>query len=92
MRNRHWQTDAERIEAHRAFFAQLIAARAGVPPDGELGGIAPAAGKQVGIGFHREGFPRVDAESGNQERQNEDRDAPMQAEGDELVDHRVDSW
>ena len=36
MRNRHWQTDAERIEAHRAFFAQLIAARAGVPPDGEL--------------------------------------------------------
>jgi protein-L-isoaspartate(D-aspartate) O-methyltransferase len=36
MRNRHWQTDAERIEAHRAFFAQLIATRAGVPPEGEL--------------------------------------------------------
>ena len=36
MRKRQWQTDAERIEAHRAFFAQLIAARAGVAPDGEL--------------------------------------------------------
>jgi protein-L-isoaspartate(D-aspartate) O-methyltransferase len=31
-----WRTDAERIEAHRAFFAQLIAKRAGVPADGEL--------------------------------------------------------
>jgi protein-L-isoaspartate(D-aspartate) O-methyltransferase len=32
----HWRTDAERIEAHRAFFAQLIAKRAGVAADSEL--------------------------------------------------------
>jgi protein-L-isoaspartate(D-aspartate) O-methyltransferase len=32
----HWRTDTERIEAHRAFFARLIATRAGVPADGEL--------------------------------------------------------
>jgi protein-L-isoaspartate(D-aspartate) O-methyltransferase len=36
MRSKQWRTDAERIEAHRAFFAQLIAKRAGVPADGEL--------------------------------------------------------
>jgi protein-L-isoaspartate(D-aspartate) O-methyltransferase len=32
----HWRTDEERIAAHRAFFARLVAARAGVPADGEL--------------------------------------------------------
>jgi protein-L-isoaspartate(D-aspartate) O-methyltransferase len=32
----HWRTDAERIAAHRAFFARLVAARAGVPADSEL--------------------------------------------------------
>jgi protein-L-isoaspartate(D-aspartate) O-methyltransferase len=36
MSRRHWNTDAERIEAHRAFYAQLIAKRAGVPADSEL--------------------------------------------------------
>ncbi|HEY3988480.1 MAG TPA: protein-L-isoaspartate(D-aspartate) O-methyltransferase [Acidobacteriaceae bacterium] len=36
MPKKHWSTDAERIEAHRVFFARLIAARAGVPEDGEL--------------------------------------------------------
>jgi protein-L-isoaspartate(D-aspartate) O-methyltransferase len=36
MRSKQWKTDAERIEAHRAFFAQLIAKRAGVPADSEL--------------------------------------------------------
>src|SRR5882757_1581997 len=34
--NEHWRTDAERIAAHRAFFAHLMAARAGVPADSEL--------------------------------------------------------
>lgn len=32
----HWRTDAERVAAHRAFFAHLVAARAGVPTDGAL--------------------------------------------------------
>ncbi|HEX6493972.1 MAG TPA: protein-L-isoaspartate(D-aspartate) O-methyltransferase [Acidobacteriaceae bacterium] len=36
MQRKHWSTDAERIEAHRDFFANLIAARAGVAPDSEL--------------------------------------------------------
>jgi protein-L-isoaspartate(D-aspartate) O-methyltransferase len=36
MRRKQWQTDAERIEAHRDFFASLIAARAGVAADSEL--------------------------------------------------------
>jgi protein-L-isoaspartate(D-aspartate) O-methyltransferase len=36
MRKTHWRTDAERIEAHRAFFAQLMAKRAGVAADSEL--------------------------------------------------------
>ncbi|HEX4309019.1 MAG TPA: protein-L-isoaspartate(D-aspartate) O-methyltransferase [Acidobacteriaceae bacterium] len=36
MRKQHWRTDGERIEAHREFFAQLIARRAGVAPDGAL--------------------------------------------------------
>ena len=36
MRKKHWSTDAERVAAHREFFARLIAGRAGVPADGEL--------------------------------------------------------
>jgi protein-L-isoaspartate(D-aspartate) O-methyltransferase len=36
MLRKHWRTDAERIEAHREFFANLIAARAGAPADSEL--------------------------------------------------------
>jgi protein-L-isoaspartate(D-aspartate) O-methyltransferase len=36
MPKKHWSTDAERIEAHREFFARLVATRAGVPADGEL--------------------------------------------------------
>jgi protein-L-isoaspartate(D-aspartate) O-methyltransferase len=36
MLRKHWRTDAERIEAHREFFANLIASRAGVSPDSEL--------------------------------------------------------
>jgi protein-L-isoaspartate(D-aspartate) O-methyltransferase len=35
-RKEHWRTDAERIAAHRAFFAHLMAARAGVAADSEL--------------------------------------------------------
>jgi protein-L-isoaspartate(D-aspartate) O-methyltransferase len=31
-----WRTDEERLEAHRVFFARLMAARAGVPADGPL--------------------------------------------------------
>jgi protein-L-isoaspartate(D-aspartate) O-methyltransferase len=31
-----WSTDEERLEAHRAFFARLMAARAGVAADGPL--------------------------------------------------------
>ena len=36
MRKTHWRTDEERIEAHRAFFARFVAARAGVSADSEL--------------------------------------------------------
>jgi protein-L-isoaspartate(D-aspartate) O-methyltransferase len=36
LKKKHWRTDAERIEAHRAFFAHLVAARAGIPADSEL--------------------------------------------------------
>jgi protein-L-isoaspartate(D-aspartate) O-methyltransferase len=36
LKKRHWRTDAERIEAHRAFFAHLVAARAGIAADSEL--------------------------------------------------------
>jgi protein-L-isoaspartate(D-aspartate) O-methyltransferase len=36
MRKQQWRTDAERIEAHRAFFARFVAARAGVSADSEL--------------------------------------------------------
>ena len=36
MRKTHWRTDEERIEAHRAFFARFVAARAGVAADSEL--------------------------------------------------------
>jgi protein-L-isoaspartate(D-aspartate) O-methyltransferase len=32
----HWRTDAERLAAHRAFFARLVASRAGVAADGAL--------------------------------------------------------
>ena len=31
-----WRTDAERLEAHRAFYAHLIASRAGIPAGGAL--------------------------------------------------------
>jgi protein-L-isoaspartate(D-aspartate) O-methyltransferase len=31
-----WHTDAERLEAHRAFYAHLIASRAGIPAGGAL--------------------------------------------------------
>jgi protein-L-isoaspartate(D-aspartate) O-methyltransferase len=36
LKKEHWRTDAERVAAHRAFFARLVAARAGVPADSEL--------------------------------------------------------
>jgi protein-L-isoaspartate(D-aspartate) O-methyltransferase len=36
LKKQQWRTDAERIAAHREFFANLIAARAGVSPESEL--------------------------------------------------------
>jgi protein-L-isoaspartate(D-aspartate) O-methyltransferase len=36
LKNPQWRTDAERIAAHREFFAHLVASRAGVPADGAL--------------------------------------------------------
>jgi protein-L-isoaspartate(D-aspartate) O-methyltransferase len=58
----HWRTDAERIAAHRAFFAQLMAARAGVPADGELAAAFQSTPRERFVGgppwriLTREGF------------------------------------
>jgi hypothetical protein len=42
---------------------------------------------EFGIRFDRQGFPRLTAESAEQYREDDDRDAPVQAKADELINH-----
>ena len=42
---------------------------------------------ELRVRFDRQGFPRVDPESAEQHREHHDRDAPVQAKADELINH-----
>ena len=42
---------------------------------------------ELRVRFDRQGLPGIDAVAGQQHGQNDDRDAPLQAEADELINH-----